>query len=164
MIKDEIERRFLCLCTNVLDLALAAEYGKMLEQLYLSFENDTVMRIRSEDDKKFILCEKKGRGIRRTEDETEIDSTTGRIMIVDARKSEKPRIKKLRWILDRWEVDWFLSPAPPNDYWRIAEIELKSENEPFECKIPGLKFIREITNDDRYTNYQLATNGWPKEE
>lgn len=62
-------------------------------------------------------------------------------------------IEKNRYRIGRWEVDWF------NDGQWLAEIELTDKNEEFD-KPDWL--LDEVTFNPRFTNINLAKNGWPE--
>jgi len=63
----------------------------------------------------------------------------------------KSTLSKLRYRIGRWEIDRFLD-LPRGEFW-MAEIELSSEDEPFER--PDW-LGEEVTHDPAYSNSRLA--------
>ncbi|HUU87661.1 MAG TPA: CYTH domain-containing protein [Candidatus Glassbacteria bacterium] len=156
----EIERKFLVdpekfSVTPIKETKFAVE----IQQGYLS--TDPCVRIRivkTPKTHKFIkaLLTIKGQGtIERDEFEYEIPEHDAIIMFEMA----KHKLSKLRFYVKNenavWEVDSFMSPFGLMDLW-LAEVELTSKHQM--VTIPDW-IIKEVTEDTRYANVNLAKNG-----
>lgn len=149
----EIERKFL------VDLAKWKRYGETvkMEQVYLSIENNKVVRVRIANQKAFLTIKGNLEGITRDEFEYEIP-------LDDAKQMMKMRvgypIRKTRYIEEIggkiWEVDVF---EDENKGLVVAEIELNSEDETFEKPIWALN---EVSTDERYFNFNLCHTPFSK--
>lgn len=148
----EIERRYLADASDLPPLAP----GVSLEQAYLGF--DPVVRVRLEGERAFLTV--KGRGLLvRREVEIEIPSPAARAL-VQLRAEGTAVIRKIRHELPHggrtWEVDVYL---PPLQGLVLLEVELDSSEDAPE---PPAWAGREVTEDPRYTNANLARVGsWP---
>lgn len=152
----EIERKFLVLSN---DFKAEAFSQKRIVQAYLNSDPERSVRIRIKEDKAFLTIKGKGNqtGTTRLEWETEIP-------VADAERllpiCEEGIIDKVRYEIkaDRhtYEVDVF---AGENEGLVVAEIELESEDEPFE-KPSWLG--AEVTNDARYYNASLSKKPFRK--
>ena len=92
--------------------------------------------------------------MRRIEDEREIDEAAYSALLERADPARRP-IEKTRCCFTHdgrlWELDVF-------PFWEnqaFLEIELTSEEEDFSLP-PGIRLIREVTDDPRYTNAALS--------
>lgn len=146
----EIERKFL---VNNLCYRELAE-SKRICQGYISAENDRVVRVRIYGEKAFLTIKNATIGFSRDEFEYEIPLADAEIML--QRCCLQPTIEKVRYKLHFggfcWEIDEF---SGENDGLIIAEIELPSEETPFEKP----DFIGdEVTADSRYYNANLIKN------
>lgn len=141
-------------------LVSARDYQKGLRplhviQAYILIEKDAHLRVRIEDGKRAYLSLKKHiSGISRWEYEYDIPVAEAREII---RNFAADRIVEKRRYFSvyagkRWDVDEY---SGANKGLITAEIELKSEDEPFE-KPPWLG--ADISNDSRYLNVNLATH------
>ena len=155
----EIERRFLVKDTSVLK---GKNFVGIL-QGYVHIGEKSVSRVRLIDNKKayFTVKGKKG-SISRLEYEYEINVGDAKEML--EKICIKPLIVKKRYFLKQanflWEIDVF---EEENKGLVIAEIELESENQPFE---KPLWLGEEISEDERYYNYSLVLNpykNWEKQ-
>ena len=159
----EIERKFLIAMPD--RAFLEACDRSEITQTYLIGEENTTERVRrrSYADR----CEythtvkRKLNDIRRIEDEREIDEDTYRALMERADPARHP-IRKTRCCFEHdgrlWELDVF-------PFWNrqaYLEIELSGEDEAFTLP-PGIRVIREVTEDPRYTNAALSLE-IPEEE
>ncbi len=146
----EIERKFLVLNTDFIDLAVTQN---RIVQGYLNSNPERTVRVRIKGEKGFLTIKGKGNdsGTTRLEWETEIP-------LAEAEKllslCENGVIDKTRYEIPSdqhtYEVDIF---AGDNKGLIMAEIELESETEPFE-KPHWLG--QEVTGDERYYNAYLS--------
>jgi len=144
---DEIERRFLVIPSKLPKL----DEGLGLTQFYLGL--DPWVRVRFSDTAAWITI--KGRGtILRPEFEYEIPVRDAQAMLPMC----LGLLNKIRYRIGRWDVDEYLSVGLKG-LW-LAEIELQSVEETFELP-PWVS--REVTEDVRFTNAELAISGWPED-
>ena len=146
----EIERKFLVLNTDFIDLAVTQN---RIVQGYLNSDPERTVRIRIKGEKGFLTIKGKGNdsGTTRLEWETEI-------ALAEAEKllsiCENGVIDKTRYEIlsgkHTYEVDIFTGD---NDGLIMAEIELESENEAFE---KPYWLGAEVTGDKRYYNAYLS--------
>ena len=144
----EIERRFLV----SKELPLPKSY-KAIQQAYLLFDNNQVLRVRQIDDDFLITYKYKKSNINRLEFEYQIPTEDGEALLS---LSKLFLIQKKRYYINleshTWEIDVF---EGLNRGLIIAEIELDDENEDF--KRP--RWIeKEISKDDKYLNFNLSKN------
>lgn len=146
----EIERKFLVLNTDFIDLAVTKN---RIVQGYLNSDPERTVRVRIKGEKGFLTIKGKGNesGTTRLEWETEIDLNDAEKLlplcengVIDKTRYEIPSGKHT------YEVDVFTGA---NDGLIVAEIELESENEPFD-KPNWLG--QEVTGDERYYNAYLS--------
>ncbi len=143
----EIERKYLVANDSYLKLATRSI---AIWQGYLSTDPDATVRLRIADDKAFITIKSRNVGAVRGEWEY-------RIPMADALAMKplcKATLEKVRYIVPcgrhTWEVDAF---AGRHRGLTLAEIELKSENEPFDLP----PFVgAEVTGDTKYYNSNLS--------
>ena len=151
----EIERKFLI----VKDLwyALKKPVGEDITQAYLVNEPGRVIRIRVTASNAFITIKGPTENATRHEYEYSIPGEDA-LEILDLFGTNK--IEKTRYRIEYhghlWEVDEFFGE---NDGLVIAEIELKSPDEPFD-KPPWLG--EEVTEDHRYYNSYLSEHPYTK--
>jgi adenylate cyclase len=149
----EIERKFL------VPGDFPTENTTPLQQAYLSLDPHRTIRVRIAGELAFLTIKGIGQNITRPEFEYPIP-------LDDARQLLELRvgalIQKVRHRIPHaghtWEIDVFTGD---NQGLVVAEIELTSENEPFETP-PWLG--EEVTHDPRYLNANLAqspSSSWP---
>ena len=152
----EIERKFLIAMPEEDFLAGCEISG--ITQTYLLGEPDTTERVRRRrwaDHCEYThTIKRKLSNIRRVEDETEITVAEYYALLERADPARKT-IEKLRCCYfiggEMWEIDVF-------PFWEdraIVEIELEDEGQEVLLP-PGLRLIREVTDDPRYTNSALS--------
>ncbi|MBO5799404.1 MAG: CYTH domain-containing protein [Paludibacteraceae bacterium] len=122
----EIERKFLLKDDS---WKMESDGGVHYAQGYLNETGNTV-RVRVAGDKGFLTVKSKSKGISRLEFEYEIPKEDALQMM---ELSQTPIVEKFRHKIRRgkhcWEIDEFMGE---NEGLVIAEIELESEDEPFE--------------------------------
>ncbi len=147
----EIERRFLVDSTyfyNYIDNNKLLDIF-LIEQTYFDNPQFRVRRktsIYKQNDTKYYITVKKGKGLVRDEFEQRIDNNIGLYLL----ESQKTICKERYATLDGWEIDHFINPMLSN-LW-IAEYELDTENE--EIILPNY-IDEEITGKEKYSNYEL---------
>ena len=143
----EIERKFLVAGTRWKDGA----GGRRLRQGYLSVEEQRTVRVRAVDDQAWLTIKGLARGYTRVEYEYPIPAADARELLEAL--CHQPIIDKTRYEIRHaghlWEVDEFHGA---NAGLVVAEIELGSEQEPFE-RPPWLG--AEVSDDPRYFNASL---------
>jgi CYTH domain-containing protein len=150
--KQEIERKFL-----VSGDAWRAVDGKGVScrQGYMSSgESNVTVRVRLLGRQGFLTIKGPATGISRPEMEYEIPATDAEYMLTSLCGGGV--ISKVRYTLNhnglRWEIDEF---SGDNASLVVAEIELDSEDQPFEKpEWAG----QEVSLDPRYRNVELARN------
>ena len=155
----EIERKYLVIGNDWRRLGKPTLY----RQGYLAKTEDCIVRVRLEGEKGKLTIKGWPRGIVRDEFEYEIPAKDASAML-DAIGKEHQVIKnrtKIPYKGKTWEVDEFFGE---NEGLIVAEIELKSEDEPFEA--PAW-VGRDVSLDPRYYNISLMLHPykeWTKEE
>lgn len=153
---DEIERKFLVSGDAWREGAHATPYT----QGYISRDPERVVRIRRAGKKAYVTIKGLTNGVSRKEYEYAIP-------IEDAEElfslCTGPLIQKTRHVIihagKKWEVDEFHGD---NEGLIVAEIELKSEDEPFD---PPAWLGREVSTERKYSNSNLSERpfrSWPK--
>lgn len=146
----EIERKFLLVDTTF----LAGERGTRIAQGYLASTECATVRVRMTEGQAWLTIKGRSEGIARTELEYEIPPEHAQLVLEEMCISAI--IDKTRYRVSHgghvWEIDVFHGD---NAGLVIAEIELRNENEPFEC--PSWLGV-EVTQDPRYYNANLATH------
>lgn len=126
--------------------------SSLVRQAYLATDANNTVRVRVMDNTGWLCVKGNREGISRLEFEYTIPVEDAEQMIAQLAKSE---ITKLRYKVRNdeltWEIDEFLGD---NAGLIIAEIELDSENQPYD-KPAWLG--NEVTFDDKYSNSSLAT-------
>ncbi|MEJ2135304.1 MAG: CYTH domain-containing protein [Desulfofustis sp.] len=150
----EIERKFLLVGTTWKHLAPGTSY----RQGYLNSAKERTVRVRTIDDKGFLTIKGISVGAARVEYEYEIPLADAKHLLDDL--CEKPIIEKNRYKISHsgfvWEVDEFFGE---NEGLVVAEIELESEDQPFEKP----EWVgEEVTGDSRYFNSNLIKNPFIK--
>ena len=144
----EIERKFLV----TRELWRPRNDGVAFRQGYLSRVEDRVVRVRIAGGAAFLTIKGRTSNVTRSEFEYPIPVEDAEIML--DRLCERPLIEKTRYEEvcggHIWTVDVFQGE---NDGLIIAEIELGSEEEPFDR--PGW-LGREVSGDPRYFNSELS--------
>jgi adenylate cyclase len=153
----EIERKFL-----VQEVPWRKGSGIPFIQGYLNRDKERTVRVRIARDKAFLTIKGLTQGASRVEFEYEIPVSDAQQLL---KLSDGPIIQKNRYVIvhegSTWEVDEFLGD---NAGLVLAEIELKSEDQPFN-RPPWLG--AEVTHDRRYYNSSLASHPyrkWPQAE
>jgi CYTH domain-containing protein len=143
----EIERKF-----RVQGSQWRQGAGVRYSQGYLNRDKERTVRVRIAGPKAFLTIKGVPTGATRVEFEYEIPlADAGQLL----KLSDGPIVEKNRYVIDhegsRWEVDEFLGD---NAGLVIAEIELRSEDQPFSRPewLGG-----EVTGDIRYYNSSLAS-------
>ena len=152
---QEIERKFLIRDPGIVD-SLA---GERLTQGYLSHDKNATVRVRIAGNSGWLTIKGKTVGATRSEFEYPVPQDDARQMLDELCNSGV--IDKTRYRLPQgelcWEIDVFHGD---NDGLIVAEIELPSEDPPFD-KPDWLG--EEVTGDARYYNSALSStpfNQW----
>ena len=150
----EIERKFLLIGTTWKHLAPGTSY----RQGYLNSAKERTVRVRTIDDKGFLTIKGISVGAARVEYEYEIPLADAKHLLDDL--CEQPIIEKNRYKISHsgfiWEVDEFFGE---NEGLVVAEIELESEDQPFEKP----EWVgEEVTGDPRYFNSNHFKNPFIK--
>jgi len=145
----EIERKFL------IDADKWAKQGNPVEmcQGYLAISGDKIIRVRIAGNNAYITIKGNLQGISRDEFEYEIpvDDARQLMNLCEGNPVEKTRYKYL-FAGKMWEIDLFHGA---NNGLIVAEIELSSEDEPFE-KPDWIG--EEVSTDTKYFNFNLSQN------
>lgn len=156
MVMREIERKFLLSNTAF----LAGQRGERMVQGYLARTDRTTVRVRLGDERAWLTIKGRAQGISRHELEYEIPPDHARLCLEEMCVGSL--IDKTRYRVPHadhvWEIDVFHGD---NAGLVVAEIELRSESEPFAC--PSW-LGAEVTHDPRYYNANLVTHpfsAWP---
>ena len=145
----EIERKFLLLNNLWKSEAIGVHY----KQAYLNEKGDNTIRVRIEGNQAKLTIKSKATNISRMEFEYDIPMEDAEKLFLIAKTTKKKKYRyKIEYAGNIWEVDEFLGD---NEGLVIAEIELKSENQPFQK--PSWIGM-EVSGDKRYTNANLARN------
>ena len=154
----EIERKF-----RVLDNAWRSQGQQrtLLRQGYIANTARASVRVRLAGEHGWLSVKAMTAGPSRAEYEAVIPAAEAHEML--DRLCEGPLIEKWRHIVayqgSEWEIDEFLGE---NAGLVIAELELESEDQPFE-RPPWLG--AEVTHEERYYNFRLAQRPfrhWPE--
>jgi adenylate cyclase len=144
----EIERKFLVTGTQ-----WRQPDAQRLSQGYLSRDKQRTVRVRIAGAQAFLTIKGETRGATRAEFEYEIPVAEAEQLLA---MCEGPLVEKFRHVVEHaghtWEVDEFLGD---NQGLVVAEIELASEQEAFD---KPAWVGREVTDDPRYYNANLAAN------
>jgi len=144
----EIERRYLV--TVQTEGWTAAGPGRRYRQGYL-LTGPASVRIRSGEERGWVLTCKKGSGVRRMEVEAVVPPDVGQALLDAA--GEKV-IEKVRYVIGPWELDRFVGSL---DGLALLEIELHAENDPIPAYPSFVSILREVTLDTQFTSSYLAS-------
>lgn len=144
----EIERRYLVQVPEHVWSGLGP--ARRLRQGYV-VAGPTSVRIRSGEDRGFVLNCKSGAGVRRREVETPVPAEMAEALF-DAAGSRI--IEKVRHRAGPWDVDRFLGPL---EGLALLEIELPHEDDPVPDAPYGVSIMREVTEDKRFVSSHLAS-------
>lgn len=153
----EIERKFL-IQDAPFGLSEHAEAFE-IEQGYFLTDVGTKMRVRSktnvDGDVVYVQTRKEGDGLVREEDEWEISKEAFEAIWPD---TEGKRLQKTRYLIPHEslvvELDVYHGPL---EGLMTAEVEFESVDEAMAFEVPRW-FGKELTDDHRFTNAELATN------
>jgi len=152
----EIERSFLL---TEHPAWLADCESRLIEQGYLALEDEAEVRVRIVDEgKEALLTVKSGRGLSREEVTVELDPEQAEALWP---LTEGRRVRKRRHLAERdgarWEIDIYGGGL---EGLATAEAEFPSEEEAAALEPPDW-LGRELTDDRRFDNRSLATDGLP---
>lgn len=149
----EIERKFL---VKNRPAELAAAEAKSLRQGYIT-TGDTEVRLRHDGANATLTC-KQGGGLKRREEEIALSPEQFQTLWP---LTDTQRIEKTRYLLPHQnhliELDVYHGQHAP---LIVAEVEFESEQASRSFTPPSY-FGPEVTNDSRYKNKNLATQGPP---
>lgn len=144
----EIERKFLLKS----DAWREGAQGTLYRQGYLCTDKERTVRVRRAGTRGFITLKGISRGASREEFEYEIPAADADAMLKSL--CLHPLVEKTRYCVEyrgfTWEIDEFFGQ---NEGLVIAEIELESEEQPFD--LPAWAG-EEVTGDARYFNASLS--------
>ena len=144
----EVERRYLVRVPERFWGTLGE--GWVLRQGYLAAGSHAV-RIRTGEPRGPVLTCKSGSGVRRRE----VEAVVSREMAEALFEAAGDRIiKKVRFRLGRWELDRFGGGL---EGLALLEVELERESEAVPDPPDGIEIMREVTDDNRFTNSGLAS-------
>ena len=155
----EIERKFLICYPNIKELENKPNCTKIdITQTYLKTDDDTERRVRArgiDGDYLYYLTEKrKITGLKRIEVERKLSQDEYLRLLMEA-DNKLHTIRKTRYCLSENNQYFEIDIYPEWNNQAIMEIELSSEDE--KIKVPDcIEVIKEVTDDDKYKNYQMA--------
>lgn len=152
----EIERKFLIAMPERAFLE-NCERSDITQTYLLGDENTTERvrkRVRGEKCEYTHTVKVKLNSMRRIETENVIDEATYRELLKRADPARRP-IEKTRCCFTQDGLLWELDVFPFWDDRAFLEIELTGEDDRFTLP-PGIRVIREVTDDPRYTNAALS--------
>ncbi|MDZ7779707.1 MAG: adenylate cyclase [Gemmatimonadota bacterium] len=124
--------------------------GRHLRQGYVVAGPKTV-RIRSGEERGFVLTCKRGSGIRREEVEAVVAPDMAEALFEAA---EDRIIEKVRHRLGPWELDRFLGAL---EGLHLLEIELDAPDAAVPSPPAEISILREVTDDNRFVSSMLAS-------
>lgn len=131
--------------------------GILYEQGYISTDLAKTVRVRIGREKAYLTVKGNNSGPTRLEFEYEIPSADAMQLLEQFCSSKISKYRYELWYKGKmWEVDEFLGD---NEGLIVAEIELTSETESFDCPAWA---IQEVTGDERYYNSGLAVYPYKK--
>ena len=152
----EIERRFLIAMPE--PAFLRDLESSSISQTYLLGEEGTTERVRCRQwpDRTVYTHTVKRRvnALRRLEDEREITQAEYEALLCRADPERHP-IEKRRYCMDDAGLTWEFDVFPFWTRQAILEVELSDETQAVTLP-PGVKLLREISGDKRYTNAALS--------
>ena len=155
----EIERKFLICYPNIKELENKPNCTKIdITQTYLKTDDDTERRVRArgiDGDYLYYLTEKrKISGLKRIEVERKLSQDEYLRLLMEA-DNKLHTIRKTRYCLSENNQYFEIDIYPEWNNQAIMEIELSSEDE--KVNVPDcIEIIKEVTDDDKYKNYQMA--------
>lgn len=143
----EIERRFLV----APPLPAGLVNGRLIVQGYLTVGTPSV-RVRWTEGKYVLTIkgEREPNRPARLETEFDLPREAGEALF---RAAGDRIVRKTRYVLDRWELDAYHQALAG---LVVLEIELARDDEPLPTFPPGIRVLREITDDRRFDNSALA--------
>ena len=108
------------------------------------------VRIRLGEPRGAVLTCKAGSGVKRSEVETVVPGSVAEALFQAAGKRI---VEKVRYALGPWELDRF---QRGREGLTLLEIELGHEEEPVPAPPTGVRILREVTDDNRFTSSALA--------
>jgi CYTH domain-containing protein len=152
----EIERKFLL---TGLPPTMRLARREPIRQGYLALDADTEVRVRITP-ARAVLTVKSGRGSVRIEEEVVLDKRQGDALweLTEGRRVHKTR-RRVRVGDAVVEVDEYGGAL---DGLVVAEVEFDDEAASRSFQPPSW-FAREVTDDPRYSNRNLATDGLPEQ-
>ena len=151
----EIERKYLVINDLWKNNVIAESH---LQQGYIKKKKNASIRIRTGNGKAHLNIKSTTVGIRRLEYEYEIPIADAREMLREI--ALQPYIEKTRYIVRNgghdWELDVF---AGENRGLIVAELELDSEDEPFELPVWAGE---EVSGDVKYYNVNLINHPYSR--
>lgn len=150
----EIERKFLL---SGLPPTMRFARREPIRQGYLALDGDTEVRVRITP-ARAVLTIKAGRGAIRAEEEVVLDKRQGDALweLTEGRRVQKTR-RRMRIGDLVAEVDEY---AGALEGLVVAEVEFADEEASRGFRPPSW-FVREVTDDRRYSNRSLASDGIP---
>ena len=151
----EIERKFLL---DGLPPTMRLARREPIRQGYVALDGDTEVRVRLTP-ARAVLTIKSGRGAVRTEEEFVLDKRQGDALweLTGDRRVQKTR-RRVRIGDAVAEVDEYSGAL---EGLVVAEVEFADEEASRSFQPPSW-FVREVTDDGRYANRSLATEGLPE--
>lgn len=153
----EIERKFLIKPAKWARLAKPA--GKQLRQGYISTDPNKTIRVRVTADQGWLTIKGISTGATRLEYEYEIPLFEAVELLDNFAENELAKTRyEITYAGKLWQVDVF---SGENEGLIVAEIELTSEDEPFE--LPEW-IAEEVTHEEKYYNSNLTRypfKNWP---
>ena len=155
----EIERKFLIYYPNVKELESKPNCTKVdITQTYLKSSDGVERRLRSrgiDGDYVYYLTEKKKiSNIKRIEVERRLTQEEY-LKLLNEADNKLHTIHKTRYCLTENNQYFEIDVYPEWDKEAIMEIELSSEDEKISPP-ESIKIIKEVTNDEKYKNYNMA--------
>ena len=146
--KYEVERRFLVRAEK--GLLATFDECRRLKQGYL-LTGERSLRIRVGENRGAVLTAKVGTGVRRLETEVVVPNEIAEALFL---KADQQVIEKVRWYIGPWELDQFLGSLSG---LFLLEVELERADDELPDRLPsGVRVIREVTDDNRWTSSGLA--------
>jgi len=152
----EIERKFLL---SGLPPTMRYARREAIRQGYLALDGDTEVRVRITPGGAMLTI-KSGRGGVRVEEELALDARQAESLwqLTEGRRVQKAR-RRVRVGDATIEVDEYGGAL---DGLVVAEVEFDDEQAARSFEAPSW-FVREVTDDPRYSNRSLASDGMPQE-
>lgn len=150
----EIERKFLL---SGLPPTMRYARREAIRQGYLALDGDTEVRVRITP-RGAVLTIKSGRGEVRVEEELALDARQAESLwqLTEGRRVQKAR-RRVRVGDATVEIDEYGGAL---DGLVVAEVEFDDEQAARSFEAPSW-FVREVTDDPRYSNRSLASDGMP---